>query len=149
MSGLELVADGQTIQGNKDKGVDKNGVEHTDVVFVSAECVELLKCIPMLMRDPKTWMSYLRRIRDKLAMEMDISDDVRYGWKSMLAPRKKTEKEIHDEKMYETPDPAKRMMMHYKFEQRKVVNRRTVMHQAGVAMGVRRPDDGTTLLLYR
>lgn len=125
LGGWQLWA--KLMKATKDHGVDKNGVEHTDVWFCSAECVEVLKCIPMLMRDPKNIDDVLKTDKGQARMEMDIADDVRYGLKTMLAPRAKSTKEIHDEKMFETPDPAKRMLMHYKFEQRKVIKKRTVM----------------------
>lgn len=55
------------------------------LLFISAECPQLISSVPMLVCDPKN-------SEDVLKMETladDYADTLRYGWKSMLDPNRK------------------------------------------------------------
>lgn len=83
----------------------------SDVWLISAECPELLESIPKLIRDPKNLDDVLKTDKSSARLEQDIADDVRYGLKSMLAPRKKTAEDEYRERMASADDPAERTMI--------------------------------------
>jgi hypothetical protein len=83
----------------------------SDVWLISAECPELLESIPKLIRDPKKIDDCLRLDETSARVEQDIADAVRYGLKTMLAPRRKTAEDEFRERMAATADPAQRMMI--------------------------------------
>lgn len=114
--GWSLMA--KLLKATKEKGVDKEGKEHADCWFISSECVELLKAIPMLMRDPKDIDDVLKTDKSQAKIEQDVADDVRYGLKSMLAPRKKSAEDEYREKVV-VAEPAEKLMMMFRHEQAK------------------------------
>jgi hypothetical protein len=98
------------LKATKQKGIDPNGVPHTDVLLISSECAELLKAIPMLMRDPKDLNDVLKTDKGQAKLEQDVYDSWRYLCKSMLSPKKKSEEDTYKEKMDQAA-PAERMML--------------------------------------
>jgi hypothetical protein len=93
-------------------GVDKDGhrFQYDDAIVISSECAELLKAIPVLMRDPKDLDDVLKTDKTSAKLEQDLGDACRYLTKSMLSPKRKTEHDNYQEKM-ETATPADRMMI--------------------------------------
>jgi len=86
-----------------------------DVWLISNECVELLKSIPLLMRDPKKREDVLKTDKSLAKIEMDSTDAARYGLKSMLNPRKKTDEMKFQEQMSElVGQPAKQTLLAFK-----------------------------------
>lgn len=114
------------LKATKQRGVDENGQEYADCLLISVECVEALKAIPMAMRDPKNLDDVLKTDKSQTKIEQDVLDDLRYGYKSMLAPRQKTEQEKFDEQMAKA-NPQARMMMTFRHEQQKAAKKRVVM----------------------
>ena len=93
-------------------GVDKDGhrFQYDDAILISSECAELLKAIPVLMRDPKDLDDVLKTDKTAAKLEQDLGDACRYLTKSMLSPKRKTTDDIYQEKM-ETATPQDRMMI--------------------------------------
>lgn len=86
--------------------------QYNDAWLISSDCPELLKTIPMLMRDPKDIDKVMKTDLARACMEIDIFDAVRYGLKSMLNPRKKTEDDLLREKMA-VASPQELMILTY------------------------------------
>lgn len=114
------------LKATKDKGIDADGQEYADCWLISSECVELLKALPMAMRDPKNLDDVLKTDKSQAKIEQDVLDDVRYGLKSMLSPKKKTEDDKYQEKMSAAKAPD-RMMIAFRHEQKKIANKRQIM----------------------
>jgi len=93
-------------------GVDKDGkrFQYDDALVISSECPELLKAIPLLLRDPKNLDDVLKTDKGAAKLEMDLGDMCRYLCKSMLSPKKKTDTDVYIEKMA-TATPPQRMMI--------------------------------------
>ncbi len=89
-----------------------------EVLFISSECPTLLEAIPKLVRDPKNLDDVLKTDKTSAKVEMDIADAVRYGLKSMLAPRKANSEEVFQEKMA-VASPTERAMIAFKHLQDK------------------------------
>lgn len=120
---------GKMLRAAKWRGVDPNTGKpypETDVWLISSECPELLKSLPMAMRDPKDIDDVLKTDKGQAKIEQDVLDDVRYGLKTMLAPRRKTEDQKFNEKMA-TADPAGRMMLAYRQSLKKASVKRPAM----------------------
>ena len=88
-------------------GIDAAGkwFQYDDALLISSECAELLKAIPMLMRDPKNLDDVLKTDKGSAKLEQDLGDMARYLVKSMLAPRAKTHEEKVVDELNATPDP--------------------------------------------
>jgi hypothetical protein len=80
-------------------GPDDKPFQANDVVFIADSCPELINSIPLLMRDPKSLEDVLKTDKTSAKIEMDSTDTYRYGMKSMLQPRKKTEQDVFNEEM--------------------------------------------------
>lgn len=93
-------------------GVDKDGkrFQYDDAVLISSECSELLKAIPVLMRDPKNLDDVLKTDKSAAKLEQDLGDMGRYLLKSMLSPKRKTEEDVYREKMVTTTGPERMMI---------------------------------------
>lgn len=93
-------------------GVDQNGrrFQYDDAVLISSECAELLKAIPLLLREPKDLDDVLKTDKTAAKLEQDLGDACRYLVKSMLSPKRKTSEDEYREKM-ETATPPQRMMI--------------------------------------
>ena len=93
-------------------GIDKEGkrFQYEDAMLISSECTETLKAIPVLMRNPKDLDDVLKTDLTSAKLEQDLYDMIRYGTKSMLSPKRKTEHDNYQEKM-ETATPSDRMMI--------------------------------------
>lgn len=93
-------------------GADKDGnrFQYDEAVLISTECAELLKSIPMLMRDPKNLDDVLKTDRGAAKIEQDCGDACRYLLKSMLAPRRMTRDEVVAEEQAQIQDP---MALHF------------------------------------
>jgi DNA gyrase/topoisomerase IV subunit B len=70
------------------------------------------------MRDPNNLDSVLKTDLSTAKIEQDISEAARYGLKSMLAPKKKTEQDIFNEAM-NAATPAQRMTLAWAHAQKK------------------------------
>jgi hypothetical protein len=117
IGGAQLMA--KLLKATKQRGVDPEGVEYADCLLISSECVEWLNAIPMLLRDPKNLDDVMKTDKGAAKLEMDLYDDCRYGYKSMLAPRQKTEDDIFKEKM-DQAQPAQRMVLAFRQQQKKI-----------------------------
>ncbi len=120
IGGWSLMA--KLLEGAKFHAVHPSNGPYQDVWLISSECAELLKTLPMLMRDPKNLDDVLKTDKSQAKIEQDIADAIRYSLKSMLAPKKKTEEMIYQEKMNQV-DPAQRMMLAFRHEQKKIMKR--------------------------
>lgn len=101
-------------------------IQADDIWLISTDCPELLKSIPLLMRDPKNIDDVLKTDKGGAKIEQDVTDSARYGLKSMLAPKKKTEVDIHAEKIMALADnPAAQTMAHFKYVMNKDKKNRT------------------------
>ena len=100
-------------------GIDNNGdkFQYDDAVLISCECPELLKSIPMLMRDPKDIDDVLKTDKSAAKIEQDCTEACRYLLKSMLSPRKKTQEQEFQQAM-QTASPEERMMLAYQHQMR-------------------------------
>jgi hypothetical protein len=114
-------------QASKGKGwgTDREGrrFQYEEALLVSSECAELLRTIPMLMRDPKNIDDVLKTDKGAARIEQDVGDAARYLLKSMLSPRRKTEEDVYQEKMV-AATPVERMMLAFRHEQRKMQKKR-------------------------
>ena len=106
------------LKAAKFKGVDPNGIQYEDAWLISSECPQLLAALPILMRDPNNLDSVLKTDLSTAKIEQDISEAARYGLKSMLAPKKKTEQDIFNEAM-NAATPAQRMTLAWAHAQKK------------------------------
>lgn len=102
-------------------GVDKDGnrFQYDDALLISSECPETLAAIPALLRSPKDLDDVMKTDLTSAKLEQDCGDMLRYGMKSMLAPRKKTEADIVLEQILKTEDPAQKLMIAARHEMRK------------------------------
>ncbi len=119
-SGASLI--GKLLKATRGHGFirDMNSrlVPTEDVWLISSECVELLKAIPMLMRDPKDLDDILKTDKSSTKIEQDCYDAARYGIVSMLTPKKKTEEQKFQEQMSKA-DPYQRNMLTFKHTKNK------------------------------
>lgn len=99
----------QLLKASRQKGVDDMGREFEDAWLISSDCVELIRAIPMAMRDPKNLDDVLKTDKSSARVEQDVLDDVRYGLKSMLRPRAPSREQAYQERMT-AATPASRMM---------------------------------------
>lgn len=97
-------------------GVDKDGkdFQYDDALLISSECVEALNSIPLLLRDPKNIDDVLKTDTSTAKLEQDCGDTLRYGTKSMLFPRQKTEEELLGERLAAIKDPLWRSVQQIK-----------------------------------
>jgi len=94
-------------------GVDKEGnpFQYEDAMLISSECAESLAAIPALLRNPKDLDDVMKTDLTAAKIEQDCGDMLRYGTKSMLAPRKKTHDEQEMEAQAKITDP---MALHFR-----------------------------------
>lgn len=59
-----------------------------EIWLISANCPELVRAIPLLMRDPKNLDDVLKTDKGTAKIEQDVADAARYGLKSMLSAAK-------------------------------------------------------------
>jgi hypothetical protein len=102
-------------------GVDADGkrFQYDDAVLISSECAELLKAIPMLLRDPKNLDDVLKTDKGSAKLEMDLGDTARYLLKSWLSPRGKTHTETLLEEQAAIKDPMALFLSKMKETKRK------------------------------
>jgi hypothetical protein len=75
----------------------RHGQNGEDCWLISENCPELIRAIPLLMRDPKNLDDVLKTDKTEADITMDAADCGRYGLKSMLSPGKKPKPQaIHD-----------------------------------------------------
>lgn len=86
-----------------------------DVMLISANCPEIIRTIPLLMRDPKNLDDVLKTDLGTAKLEQDIADTWRYGWKSMLGSVKKPMAVVLQETLAAIPDMTKKHMAHLAF----------------------------------
>ena len=67
----------------------RHGGTSEEVWLISANCPELIRTIPTLMRDPRNLDDVLKTDKGTAKLEQDVADAVRYGLKSMLMPNQK------------------------------------------------------------
>lgn len=108
-------------------GVDQEGhpFQYDDAVLITSDCPELLKSIPMLMRDPKDIDDVLKTDKSQAKIEQDCGDSGRYLLKSMLAPKKKTDEDIYQEKMDQST-PEQRALLAFRHQQKKLQQQKRV-----------------------
>lgn len=97
-------------------GVDADGkrFQYDDALLISEECVEALNAIPLLLRDPKNLDDVLKTDLSTAKIEQDCGDAMRYGAKSMLLPRHKTDEEVLAERLATIEDPLWRHIQQVK-----------------------------------
>lgn len=110
---------GKLLRAAKFHGVDPtDGKVFGDLWLISSECPQLLEAIPMLMRDPKDLDDVLKTDKSRARIEQDVTEAVRYGLKSMLAPKKKSSQDGFQEAMA-AASPEDRMMIAYRQHMKK------------------------------
>lgn len=110
------------LKATKFHAVDPETGPLADVWLISSECAELLKTMPVLLRDPKNLDDVLKTDKGQAKIEQDVADSIRYALKSMLAPKKKTDEDVYRERM-STAGNAERMMIAFRHEQKKQAKR--------------------------
>ena len=95
----------------------RRGSVDSDCWFISANCPEVVRTIPLLMRDPKNLDDVLKTDKGAAKMEQDVADCVRYGLKSMLSPNVKP-KQVQKLELLTNPEltPTARYLADQKFE---------------------------------
>lgn len=86
-----------------------------DVLLISANCPEIIRTIPLLMRDPKNLDDVLKTDLGNAKLEQDLADDFRYGWKSMLGTVNKPRTVVLQETLAAIPDNTHKHLAHLKF----------------------------------
>lgn len=81
-------------------------------------CVETIKAIPQLVRDPEN----LEDVKKTENLADDIGDGLRYGLKSHLRPRSKPEDVQHLERLAQIPDLQSKFLYHFEHETKKVAS---------------------------
>jgi phage terminase large subunit len=82
--------------------------------FVSAECPQIISCIPLATRDPKDPEDVIRVAG---AIWEDVTDAIRYGLKSMLDPKSKAPRDVRQLEEYNRfEDPTARALAMRRFE---------------------------------
>jgi hypothetical protein len=102
-------------------GVDEQGkrFQYDDAVLISSECAELLKAIPVLMRDPKNLDDVLKTDKSVAKLEQDLGDMARYLVKSMLNPKRKPREEEDRERLARAESIGERSLLQYKLTMEK------------------------------
>lgn len=72
----------------------RHGITGEKCWLISANCPELRRALPLLMRNPKDLDDVLKTDTKAADIKMDVADTARYGLKSMLSPGKKPKAEI-------------------------------------------------------
>jgi len=118
--GYGLLANMFRASKGKGWGLDKEGnrFQYDDALLISVECVEALNSIPLLLRDPKNLDDVLKTDLSTAKLEQDCGDTMRYGVKSMLAPRKQTAEEQYQQKMA-VATPKDRLLLTWQHEVKK------------------------------
>ena len=96
---------------SKRKGLSEHGV---DPWLISADCVQAIESIPLLMRDPKNLDDVTKTDKGRARIEQDVADDLRYGLKSMLMLRPKPAEEVMRERALQIDDPVARWLYVHK-----------------------------------
>lgn len=102
-------------------GMDPEGnpFQYDDAVLITSDCPELLKSIPMLMRNPKNIDDVLKTDKSQAKIEQDCGDTSRYLLKSMLSPKKKSKEDEYQEKM-DKSTPEQRALLAFRHQQEKI-----------------------------
>jgi len=78
----------------------RHGQNGEDCWLISENCPELIRAIPLLMRNPKNLDDVLKTDITKADVTMDAADCGRYGLKSMLSPGKKPTRQTIEEAVH-------------------------------------------------
>lgn len=82
------------------------------LLFVGANCIEVQRAIPLLIRDKKR----MEDVEKTDTLADDVGDSLRYGIKSMLDPNTRAPRSVHLQKIYESySDPTTRAIAIKKF----------------------------------
>jgi hypothetical protein len=97
-------------------GVDAAGkrFQYDDAILISSECVETLKAIPMLQRDPKNLDDVYKTDKSAAKLEQDLGDMLRYLVKSMLSPRAKPKEEEDRERLAQASTVQERSLLQFR-----------------------------------
>lgn len=95
----------------------RHGINGENVWLISAQCPELIKAIPLLMRDPKNLDDVLKTDKTSAKMEQDAADTARYGLKSMLSPGRKPHNIHIAETVAKIQDPMKKHLTSLKMQE--------------------------------
>lgn len=87
-----------------------------EVWFISANCPEIVRTIPLLMRDPDNLDDVLKTDKGAAKLEQDVADDVRYGLKSMLGTVEIPKDVQREAVLAKSPNHTQRHIDHLKFE---------------------------------
>ena len=95
----------------------RHGLVDSDCWFISANCPEAERTIPLLMRDPANLDDEHKTDKGTAKLEQDIADDLRYGLKTMLSPNTKP-KEVQRLELLTQPDltPTQRYLLDKRFD---------------------------------
>jgi hypothetical protein len=108
-------------------GVDREGkrFQYDDAILISSECAELLKAIPVLMRDPKNLDDVLKTDLSVAKLEQDLGDMARYLVKSMLSPKKKPQEEVDRDRLLATSGVQERSLVQFRLTMEKEARERS------------------------
>ena len=97
-----------------------NGFEYDDALLISSECAELLKAIPVLMRDPKNLDDVLKTDLSVAKLEQDLGDMARYlDQESMAQPKNKPEEEEDRDRLAQTSSIGERSLLQFRLTMEK------------------------------
>jgi hypothetical protein len=88
-----------------------------EVWLIAANCPELIRSIPLLMRDPKNLDDVLKTDKQSAKLEQDCGDTARYGLKSKLKPAEKPKEEQRKDALQSRGDMTDKYLENLKFEQ--------------------------------
>ena len=105
-------------------GVDGKRFQYDDALLISSECAELLKAIPVLMRDPKNLDDVLKTDLSVAKLEQDLGDMSRYLIKSMLQPKNKPKEEEDRDRLAQTSSIGERSLLQFRLTMEKEARER-------------------------
>jgi hypothetical protein len=100
------------------KPEDAEQLPADEVLLISANCPELGRAIPLMMRDPKNLDDILKTDKTEARLEQDCADASRYGYKSKLQPGEKPKEEQRREALQAKTDMTEKYLENLRFEQK-------------------------------
>ena len=77
----------------------RHGQKSGEVLFISADCAQLVAAIPLQMRNPKKLDDILKTDENRARIDQDAIEGERYGLKSKLEPGQKPKEVVAEEKL--------------------------------------------------
>jgi hypothetical protein len=88
-----------------------------EVALISVNCPELIRAIPLLMRDPKNLDDVLKTDKTEARIEQDAADCARYGYKSKLQPAEEPKEVQRQRAIAEKDNMTDKYLENLRFEQ--------------------------------